>query len=303
VRIDACARAAQPPALARPAHPLPASPTPCSAAITAFLDSPAQQALTFNGDTLAVSAGLPKRAAAAAAAASKGGGGAGSGGRVVYVLKKPAVARVSDAAPGDDVLVCELGAPGEPLEHLARLLREVYVPLLAHRGNGSGNGNASGSGLGDAAARELADRLHGLLARTAIAAGGARGDVLLPLPPLDAATLAGLSRTERTRLLEGAAATWSRQAGALLRSHPEDELRAGSHPGPDAELTFWRSRAAALASVVAQLRSEPVRRVLTVLDAVGSPTCTPFARLCRDVLDAASEADDNVRFLAPLERA
>lgn len=291
-----CARAGCSTATPLPPHP---PHPPCSATIAAFLDSPGQQALTFNGDALAVSAGLPKRAAAS----GKGGGSsAGAGGRAVYVLKKPAVGRVSDAAPGDDLLVCDLAAPGgEPLAHLARLLRDVYVPLLAHHRAGGGGGGAPG-GLGDAAAREVADRLHGLLARTAIAACSARGEVVLPLPPLDAATLAGLGRHERTRLLEGALAVWSRQAGGVLRADPEDALRGGRHPGPDAELAFWRGRAGALGSLVAQLRGDPVRRVLTVLDAVGSPTCTPFARLCRDMLDGRAEADDNVRFLAPLER-
>ena len=255
--------------------PRPRAP-PRSQRLADFLDSPNQRALTLLGDTLSLSAGLPKKLP--------------RGARAVYVLK-PGGARVRDDDPGADLLVSDLGA--EPLEHLERVLREVYVPLLAHPANAPG--------LGEAAARDLGERLQELLAHTTIAAGQARGETLLPLPPLDAATLACLAPKDRVRALEAAAFTWTRQIGALLAQSPDAALKAGRHPGPDVELAFWRERAASLAAVCSQLQGEPVRRVLHALDSAGSTLCTPFARLCHDVLDARAEAHDNARFLGTLE--
>ena len=55
----------------------------------------------------------------------------------------------------------------------------------------------------------------------------------------------------------------------------------------DGELAFWKTRAANLNAVFAQLQSERVRRVLQFLDTSRSTYCGPFAKLCREVSGAA----------------
>ena len=223
-------------------------------------------------------AGIPKKLA--------------KGAKAVYVLK-PTAERVSETHPADDVLISELAS--EPLDHLERLLREVYVPLLSNPAN-------NGDGLGDTAfSRDLVDRLQSLLANTSIAASQSRGETVLPVPPLDATSLAGLTLKDRLRVLEATVLVWSKQMGLVLRQDPEAPLKAGMHPGPDAEIAFWKGRACAIGSLEAQLHSESVRRILHFLDGCASPLCAPFARQCRDLLEAGQEAADNVRFLGTLE--
>jgi dynein heavy chain len=194
-------------------------------------------------------------------------------------LVKPRAAAVSATAPGADVVVCEL--PAEPLEGLRLALSDVFLPLLANPANQAG--------WGEVAAREVLDRLHALLANVTIAVGQTRGETCLPLPPLAAlgnsggggggggvaaAAAAPVSAKDRTHQLEGAVLVWTKQLKVVLRADPEALLRAGAHPGPDAEVAFWKAKAGNLNAIFAQLQSERIRRVLQFLDTAESNFCT-----------------------------
>jgi len=183
--------------------------------------------------------------------------------RVVYLMKtKPAP--VSSAAPADDIAVSDMTS--EPLEHLERVLTEVYLPLLSNPSNQEG--------WGEVAAREVLDRLHVFLANVSITVGQTRGETCLPLPPLDASMAAHMGSKDRVHLLEGAVITWTKQIKGVLRQDPEGLLKAGAHPTPDAEVDFWRTKAGNLNAIFAQLQSERIRRVLQFLDASKSTYCT-----------------------------
>ena len=83
----------------------------------------------------------------------------------------------------------------------------------------------------------------------------------------------------------------------ILSSEVESEAKAsaaavsnsgGSGAQPvlltaDGELLFWKTKAANLNAVYAQLQSERIRRVLQYLDTSRSTYCGPFAKLCREV--------------------
>ena len=161
--------------------------------------------LVFSGDGVLVSLGPPKKLAA-------------KGARVLAFVKLRA-AKLSDKAPGDGVLVTELGA--EPLETLERLLADVYLPLLSNPVNTEG--------WSDVVSHDVVDTLHAFLARVAIANGAARGETCLPLPPLDAATAARLTTKDRVHLLEGAVATWTAQI--KVRRHAAGEGGMGGRGG------------------------------------------------------------------------
>lgn len=204
--------------------------------------------MTYYGDNLTSCHGLPKKMPRGAT-------------RVVYLMKsKPGA--VSD--PNADIVVSDMTA--EPLEHLERVLSEIYIPLLSNPSNQEG--------WGEVASREVMDRLHAFLANVSITVGRTRGETCLPLPPLDAAAAAHTSAKDRVHLLEGAVITWTRQIRAVLRQDPEAQLKAGMHPGPEAEIDFWRARAGNLNAVYAQLQSERIRRVLQHLDNAKSTYCT-----------------------------
>ena len=73
-----------------------------------------------------------------------------------------------------------------------------------------------------------------------------------------------------------------------------------AHPEPLTELDFWDAKARNFNSIFTQLQSDPVRRMLRSLDAARSTYAVSFGALCREVFAARAEANDNVRFLAPL---
>jgi len=212
-------------------------------------------------------------------------------GRTIYFLKQKA-APVEKDTPSKSVTVNDMGS--DPLLHLERLVRDVFLPLAANPANQVG--------WGEVVSREVLDRMHGFLANIAITVGHTKGETTLPLPPIEAgAASATLTVKDKVHLLEGAVVTWTKQIKRVLKMDPEAPLKRGEHPSPDVELDFWRTKASALNTVFRQLNSERVRRVLQFLDEAHSTYCTPFAKLCREVFAAREEANDNVKYLRTLD--
>lgn len=95
----------------------------------------------------------------------------------------------------------------------------------------------------------------------------------------------------RIRQLEGSVLVWTRQLKAVLRQASDSALRAGAHPGPDAELSFWRDKAATLNAIFQQLQSDRIRRVLQFLDASESNFCTVSAGALGEADGAAANGE------------
>lgn len=184
-----------------------------------FLNNPDARVITFSGESLTSTLGLPKKAAARGV------------NRIVYFMKTRGTA-VSREAPGKDVVVCDMTP--EPLEQLQRVLGEVYIPLLSNPANQVG--------WGEVASREVMGRLHSFLAHVSITVGQTRGETVLPLPSLDAASASHMTAKDRVALLEGAVVTWTKQIKNVLKLDPEALLKEGLHATPDAEIAFWRGK-------------------------------------------------------------
>ena len=184
----------------------------------------------------------------------------------------------------------------DPLEHLEKVVEEVYLPLLSNPNNQEG--------WGEVASKEIMDQMHGFLASVSITLGQTKGKTCLPLPPMEAASAEGVSvdTKDRIHLLEGAVITWTKQIKNVLKSDPEGLLKQGLHPTPDIEIEFWKTKAANLNAIFDQLQSERIRRVLKFLDKYKSTYCNPFAKLCKEVFTARLEANDNVKYLRTLEK-
>ena len=88
---------------------------------------------------------------------------------------------------------------------------------------------------------------------------------------------------------------------ASFAQDPEVPLKQGKNPKPDVEIAFWTSKAANLNSIVDQIYGERIRKVLKTLETNRSTYCQPFAKLCKEVIQARHEANDNVKFLKTLE--
>jgi dynein heavy chain len=239
------------------------------------MNNPDVRVLTYfeAGGAISVTAGLPKKTP--------------KGVTRQMLVVKPIAAKVEK--PMAELLFNEMGG-GEPLEYLQRMLG-VYVPILAN----------PKLGLGDVMSHEVNATLHNFLYSVTTTVGHVKGETFLPLPPLDQASTRSLTLKERINLLEGCVSAWTKQIKFLLNLDPEAAFKATSHPLPDAELTFWRNKAAQLDAVFEQLQSERLRRVLQYLDTNQSTFCEPFAKLCKEVFAARGEAKDNVKFLATVQ--
>jgi dynein heavy chain, axonemal len=232
----------------------------------------------------------------------------GRGKAVAFVKKAPCFVT---AAIAQEVTFSELAA--EPLEQLEFLV-DAYLPILSNERNQAG--------WGDAASKAVLEKFYALSANVHIMSGSALGRTVLPVPAADAmggggggtkadakkgggggdpANKKGAASTSKARvaILEGAVITWTKQIRAVLKLNPEEAMEKAGHPGPSAEVAFWRHKAANLNSIFDQLQQDRLRKVLRVLDALKSTYCSAFARLCKEVFTARIEANDNVRFLAP----
>ena len=75
----------------------------------------------------------------------------------------------------------------------------------------------------------------------------------------------------------------------LCNQEPESVLKGDEHPGPTAEIEFWASKSTNLNLINDQLNSEPVRKVMKVLEVTKSTYFPAFNRLCKEVAQARME--------------
>ncbi|KAK9841874.1 hypothetical protein WJX81_008571 [Elliptochloris bilobata] len=221
-------------------------------------------------------------------------------GKLVYVARA-GMRPVTEKAPEAELLAGEV--PAAALEGFQVLLAEVFVPLLTEQ--------ASWGRSTDAQAHDFLETATRTAEALGDAAARARGSAELALPDtalVDAAE--GLSRglgASRAAADPAAGAQAGELLGAwcatveVLLAEAQAPPGEGSEAGPEVEASWWRGRAARLASVAEQLRARPCRAVLAVAAAA---RCRPLKRwreLEAKVADAASEAKANVRCLATLE--
>jgi dynein heavy chain len=217
-----------------------------------------------------------------------------------------------------------------PLEHLSVLANEVFLPMITNPANQVG--------WPEVITKEVVENLHKFIANVYVTIGQTKGKTLLPLPPAEAggmssgssdggsvesaspgkendgvsgnavadATSPGKkseakSDADQIHALESAVVTWTRQIKGVLKTDPETALKEGNHPGPLAELEFWSDKAANLNAIHEQLRGARILKVVKVLELTKSSYFPAFKRLCEDVGKARVEANDNVRFLKPLD--
>jgi dynein heavy chain len=256
--------------------------------ISTFLDTADARLLmlTESGGTITVSLTTPKQAR----------------GNQMYMLKLNQ-GPVSHEGFIDEVVVGDV--VGQPLQSLARAVNAIYMPLLS---NGANQG-----GWSEMVTKDVMERLQNMLSALQITEGHCMGQVRLPLPPEDVKEEGGAAagdadgalgeQKDRIHVLEGCLITWTKQIKDVLKLEPESKLQvAGAPPpGPLAEVAFWREKSASLNSIFDQLQSERVRKVLRFLDQSKSTYNLPFAKLCKEVFHGRAEANDNYKYLRPVE--
>ncbi|XP_072567808.1 dynein axonemal heavy chain 5 [Paramormyrops kingsleyae] len=112
---------------------------------------------------------------------------------------------------------------------------------------------------------------------------------------------AAASNTELVEMLEGVLLTWAQQIEQVL-TQSEQMRKEADDIGPSAELEHWKSRTATFNSILDEIKSPPVKKVVGVLQVAKSKTLRRWKQLDGNITDAANEAKDNVKYLYTLEK-
>jgi dynein heavy chain len=179
----------------------------------------------------------------------------------------------------------------EILRQLLGISSEVYFPILTNQGNQAG--------LPDVIAKDLIENFHRFLAITYVVIGHMSGKTMLPLPPVEVYSSSGSNQhnKESVHVLETSIVAWAHQIKDVLQLDPENVLKGGKTPGPQAELDFWTKKAENLDSIDKQLKCDKVKQIIRLLEVTKSTYFPAFNRLCKEVMQARTEAYDNVAYL------
>ncbi|XP_049632688.1 dynein axonemal heavy chain 9 [Suncus etruscus] len=193
--------------------------------------------------------------------------------------------------------------PAAPLEHLAALLSEVVIPILANEKN---NINWP-----QVICQDVRNHVHSLHSDLLVILEQVKGKTLLPLPIdseklefIDSKSETVLDSTDNTVIyaIESAVIQWSHQIQVVLERESSQLLLKGKNPTPKVELEFWKSRSKNLECIYNQLRTRKVKSMAVLLDKLQSSYYPAFQGMTRDVVAALTEAQDIYIHLMPLHR-
>ncbi|KFQ23850.1 Dynein heavy chain 8, axonemal, partial [Merops nubicus] len=104
-----------------------------------------------------------------------------------------------------------------------------------------------------------------------------------------------------TEKLEEVVMIWIKQIRQVL-VESEQIRREADDLGPSAELEYWKTRMSSFNSLLDEIKSSRVKKIISVLQAARSKTLKQWKELDGNVTIAANEAKDNVRYLYTLEK-
>ncbi|XP_027742700.1 dynein heavy chain 5, axonemal-like isoform X4 [Empidonax traillii] len=109
------------------------------------------------------------------------------------------------------------------------------------------------------------------------------------------------SNTEVTERLEEVVRIWTKQIRQVL-VESEQIRREADDVGPSAELEHWKTRMSSFNSLLDEIKSSRVKKIISILQAARSKTLKQWKELDGSVTKAANEAKDNVRYLYTLDK-
>uniref|UniRef100_A0A8D2M4Z3 Dynein, axonemal, heavy chain 5 n=1 Tax=Zonotrichia albicollis TaxID=44394 RepID=A0A8D2M4Z3_ZONAL len=104
-----------------------------------------------------------------------------------------------------------------------------------------------------------------------------------------------------TEKLEEVVTIWTKQIRQVL-VESEQIRREADDVGPSAELEHWKSRMSSFNSLLDEIKSSRVKKIISILQAARSKTLQQWKELDRSITIAANEAKDNVRYLYTLDK-
>ncbi|XP_069476735.1 dynein axonemal heavy chain 5-like [Ambystoma mexicanum] len=195
---------------------------------------------------------------------------------------------------------------GSVLQGIEMLLACVMVPALKSQENWG----AVKEGLQSSEVQDFLDSLDTFVATLSSARQNLEGKIELQKVdvgeylnnsnnPADFITAGGNS--EVIEKLEGALMVWIKQIEQVL-VESEQMRKEADDIGPLAELEYWKSRMASFNSLLDELKSPKVKKVLSILQAAKSRILKLWKKLDGSVTNAANEAKDNVKYLYTLDK-
>ncbi|XP_027535085.1 dynein heavy chain 5, axonemal-like isoform X2 [Neopelma chrysocephalum] len=109
------------------------------------------------------------------------------------------------------------------------------------------------------------------------------------------------SNTEVTERLEEVIRIWTKQIRQVL-VESEQIRREADDIGPSAELEHWKTRMSSFNSLLDEIKSSRVKKIISILQAARSKTLKQWKELDGSITIAANEAKDNVRYLYTLDK-
>ncbi|NXF75901.1 DYH5 protein, partial [Sclerurus mexicanus] len=106
---------------------------------------------------------------------------------------------------------------------------------------------------------------------------------------------------EVTEKLEEAVRIWTKQIRQVL-VESEQIRREADDVGPSAELEHWKTRMSSFNSLLDEIKSSRVKKIISILQAARSKTLKQWKELDGSLTIAANEAKDNVRYLYTLDK-
>ncbi|KAF4519850.1 hypothetical protein B566_EDAN005192, partial [Ephemera danica] len=191
-----------------------------------------------------------------------------------------------------------------PIEELAALVDEVFVPLLS---------NPTNHGAWPVAvAQDVRRHVHSLKSTVYQVKGQVSGQTVLPMP-------VGVERVHEAErqltssggevvdlylksAIEGVVIKWATQINDVLTEDSSQAFLGSQTPTPAVEIHFWNARLSNLENIYDQLKEEKVRKMAVILEKTDSAYFPCFKNLFRNIIGALAEARDIALHLKPLQR-
>uniref|UniRef100_A0A8C3UM51 Dynein axonemal heavy chain 5 n=1 Tax=Catharus ustulatus TaxID=91951 RepID=A0A8C3UM51_CATUS len=109
------------------------------------------------------------------------------------------------------------------------------------------------------------------------------------------------TNVEVTEKLEEVVMIWIKQIRQVL-VESEQIRKEADDVGPSAELEHWKSRMSSFNSLLDEIKSSRVKKIISILQAARSKTLKQWKELDGSITIAANEAKDNVRYLYTLDK-
>ncbi|XP_054276549.1 dynein beta chain, ciliary [Macrosteles quadrilineatus] len=192
----------------------------------------------------------------------------------------------------------------KPIEQLAVLVDEIFVPLLSNPSNHKN--------WPPVVAQDVSQHVHSLKSTVHQVRGQVLGQTVLPMP-------VGIERVHEAErelvesngeivdlylksAIEGVIIKWATQINDILTEESGQAFANGQNPTPIAEITFWEGRLRNLQFIYEQLRDERVWKMAVILERTDSAYFPCFKNIFRNIVAALTEAKDICKFLKPLAK-